>query len=146
MANIWPFVLSIASEVDKIRQGLLKQQYRKLLVRKNVDIPLSPIETSIVTSLLCEELLPIVCCPFRALLPVMNNKYDLSVLKSYRRTFMFVQVKWGYFNVTVFLKRKCAWVTSGLTSGGLQILSFKGFSCLFLHYLPLRLPPTAQTV
>lgn len=48
---IWPPVWSICSEVDKTRQGLLKQHYRKPLVRKNIDTPLLAIETSVITAL-----------------------------------------------------------------------------------------------
>lgn len=49
--TIWPPVWSIASEVDKTKQQLLKQNYRKPLTRKSINTPAPPIETSVITSL-----------------------------------------------------------------------------------------------
>lgn len=48
--TIWPPHL-LACEVDKTRQGLLKQHYRKPLVRENIDTPPPPIEASVITTL-----------------------------------------------------------------------------------------------
>lgn len=65
----------MAPEVDKTRQGLLKQHYRKPLARKTSALQRSPIESSRYCSFLCQEVLPIVCGPFTAVLTVENNNF-----------------------------------------------------------------------